>query len=508
MCGIVGVYGHDYVAQDVYDGLITLQHRGQDAAGIGTFNGKFHSRKDYGLVKDVFRTRHMKRLRGHVGIGHTRYATIGMGDIEEVQPFLGSAPFGVLLAHNGNLFNSHELKEEIFKKDHRLVNSDSDGEVILNLFTKALTKQNPDKIEADHVAKAVESVHKRAKGAYSVIGYIAKQGFFAFKDPYGIRPMVFGKRDNGIKTDYIFASESVTLDILGFEYVDDVKAGELIFIDEETRTVHRKVLSKKEATPCVFEYVYFARPDSIISGISVYKSRMRMGTKLAEKIAAAKLDIDVVMPVPDSSRSAALQIGQELGLRYREGLVKNRYIGRTFIMPGQKIRKKSIRYKLNPMPLEIKGKKVLLIDDSIVRGNTSRKIVELVRSAGAEKVYFASYSPPVISPNLYGIDIPTKDELIAARLDNDEIRQFMNADELFYGEVDDMLEACIEGNPEIKDLDMSCFDGVYKTGDIDDKVLEEQAQSRSGERGVKKCGSLDKDDFDDSEVDAKQLNLL
>ena len=490
MCGVLGIYGHDYVAQDVYDGLVTLQHRGQDAAGIMTYNGRFHVRKDYGLVKDVFRTRHMERLQGYVGIGHTRYATIGTGDVEEIQPFLGSAPFGVALAHNGNLFNSHELKEEIFRKDHRLVNSDSDGEVLLNMLTKALTKQDADVIEATHIWKAVKSVYDRSKGAYSVVGYIAQQGMFAFRDPHGIRPLVFGKRESGLQTEYIFASESVTLDAIAFEFIDDVGAGEAIFIDEKTRKVHRKRLLNKKHTPCAFEYVYFARPDSILNGISVYKSRLRMGQRLARQIKKSGIDIDVVMPVPDSSRTAALAVAEVLGIRYREGLIKNRYIGRTFIMPGQGIRKKSIRYKLNPMPLEIGGKKILLVDDSIVRGNTSRKIIEMVRGAGAKKIYFASYAPPIISPNLYGIDIPTKEELIAANASIGEVCEQIGADKLFYGTVKGMFDACVEGNPKIKDMDMSCFDGVYKTGDIDDEVLERQSYSRSCERGCGNGGQL------------------
>lgn len=504
MCGIVGIYGHDYVAQDVYDGLVTLQHRGQDAAGIVTYDGKFHTRKEYGLVKDVFHTRHMKRLSGYVGIGHTRYATIGTGDVEEVQPFLGASPYGVIMAHNGNLFNSHELKKEIFEKDHRMVNSDSDGEVLLNMFTKSLSNQNPEKIKAEHIKEAVEHVYSRAKGAYSVLTYIAKQGFVAFKDPKGIRPMVFGKRDNGLTVDYIFASETVTLDILGFEYVDDVKAGEAIFIDEKTREVQRIQVRSEVGTPCVFEYVYFARPDSLISGISVYKSRIRMGEKLADQVKEAGLDIDVVMPVPDSSRSAALAVADALDIKYREGLVKNRYIGRTFIMPGQKVRKKSIRYKLNPMPLEMKGKKILLIDDSIVRGNTSRKIVQMVKDAGAEKVYFASYSPPVVKPNLYGIDIPTESELIAAGSSIEDVCKFIGADHLFYGTLEDMFESCIEGNESVTDLDMSCFDGVYKTGDIDEEVLRIQAESRSGERG---CGALERE-FEEEVATDDQMHLI
>ena len=495
MCGLVGIYGHEPVAQQAYDALITLQHRGQDAAGIYTYDGvKFRWRKDFGLVKDVFHTRHMRRMTGYAALGHTRYATIGTGAIEEIQPYLGSAPFGVIIAHNGNLFNSAELKKEIFEKDHRMVNSDSDGEVLLNVFTKALTKQNKDHLEAEHIWKAVESVYKRAKGAYSVVSYIAQQGMVAFRDPHGIRPLVMGKRDNGLKTDYIFASESVTLDILGYELVGDVEAGEAVFIDEKTRKVHRKKLINKKATPCVFEYVYFARPDSLINGISVYMSRMRMGQKLAKQIKAADLDIDVVMPVPDSSRTAALAVANELELPYREGLVKNRYVGRTFIMPGQTVRKKSIRYKLNPMKILLEGKKILLVDDSIVRGNTSRKIVEMVRDAGAEKIYFASYAPPVKYTNLYGIDIPTREELIASEASIEEIGEQIGADKLFYGTVEDMFESCVEGNPEVKDLDMSCFDGVYKTGDIDEEVLKRQSDSRTGERNG--CEGFN-DEFDE-----------
>lgn len=503
MCGLIGILGHDYIAQDVYDGLVTLQHRGQDAAGIITFDGKFHIRKDFGLVRDVFHTRHMKRLTGYAGIGHTRYATIGTGDVEEVQPFLGPAPFGLALAHNGNLFNSHELKEELFTNDHRMVNSDSDGEVLLNMLSKGLTKELNGKdieLKPEHIWKAVEIVFKRSKGAYSVVSYIAKHGMLAFRDPHGIRPLMFGKRTEGFLTDYIFASESVTLDILGYEYVDDIGPGEAVYIDEKTREVHRKSIMPKEHAPCVFEYVYFARPDSILNGISVHKSRLRMGQKLVKKIKKAKLDIDVVMPVPDSARTAAFAIADELKLKYREGLIKNRYIGRTFIMPGQKTRKKSIRYKLNPMPLEIAGKKILLVDDSIVRGNTSRKIIEMVKNAGAEKVYFASYAPPVTSPNLYGIDIPTKDELIASYATEADIAKLLGADALFYGDIKDMFDSCVEGNPKIKNMDMSCFDGVYVTGDVDAEVLRKQSESRSSER---KCGGIG-----DSDDENGQINLV
>jgi len=506
MCGVVGIYGFENVAQDVYDGLITLQHRGQDAAGMITYDGKFHWRRGFGLVKDVFHTRHMQRLKGYVGLGHTRYATIGTGEIQEVQPFLSPSTFGVAFVHNGNLFNSHELKQDLFDKDHRLVNSDSDGEVILNMFTKAVSNQDFKKLKPEHIYKAVKSVYDRSKGAYSVVTYIAKHGMVAFRDPHGIRPLLFGKRRKGLKTEYIFASESVTLDILGFELIGDVGPGEVIFIDEETRKVHRKFVKKKKAAPCIFEYVYFARPDSMINNISVYKSRLRMGQKLAQRIKKMKLEIDVVMPVPDSSRAAALAIATELGLPYREGLIKNRYIGRTFIMPGQRVRKKSIRYKLNPMPLEIEGKKVLLVDDSVVRGNTSRQIIELVRGVGADKIYFASYSPPIKWPNLYGIDIPTRDELIANNLSIDEIGRSIGADKMIYGDVKDMFDACQEGNKDIQAFDMSCFDGVYVTGDIDEEVLEKQAESRTGERG---CGQIE-DGVEPGEeaAAAGQMNLV
>lgn len=502
MCGIVGIYGYDYIAQDIYDGLVTLQHRGQDAAGIVTFDGKFHARKDFGLVKEVFHTRHMKRLTGYVGIGFSRYATIGTGSIEEVMPFVGPAPFGVVVAFNGNLFNAADLKKEIFEKDHRLVNSDSDGEVLLNIFSKALTKQNADKLKPEHIWKAVASVHKRAKGAYSVISYIGKQGMLAFRDPHGIRPLLFGKRTQGLNVEYMFASESVTFDILGFENLGDVGPGEAVFIDEKTRKIYRKRVTKKTYAPCLFEYIYFARPDSILNQISVYKSRIRMGQKLVKQIKKANLDIDVVMPVPDSARTAAMAIADELNLKYREGLVKNRYIGRTFIMPGQKVRKKSIRYKLNPMPLEIQGKKILLIDDSIVRGNTSRQIIEMVRDAGAEKIYFASYAPPIVSPNVYGIDIASKEELIAVNHSTDEICRLIGADHLFYGTLKDAFESCIAGNPKIKDMDMSCFDGRYVTGDVTKEVLKKQAESRPAERGF---SPEPEDEMEESEG---QLNLL
>lgn len=512
MCGVLGIFGHDYVAQDIYDGLMTLQHRGQDAAGIMTYNGTFHTKKGLGLVKDVFFEKHMKALQGYVGIGHTRYSTIGSGSLEDAQPFLGQAPFGVVLAHNGNLFNAYELKKEIFEKDHRLVNSDCDAEVILNIFTKALTKQNASKLKAEHIYKAVESVHHRSKGAYSVVSYIAKQGMLAFRDPHGIRPLVFGKKQRGLVTDYIFCSESITLDVLGFELIRDVKPGEAIFIDEETRKVHSKVITKKKGIPCIFEYIYFARPDSMISEVSVYKARRRMGKKLARKVAKEKLKIDVVMPVPDSSRSAALAVADEMNIKYSEGLVKNRYIGRTFIMPGQEIRKKSIKYKLNPIKIEIEGKNILLIDDSIVRGNTSRQIIQMVRDAGANKVYFASYSPPVKHPCLYGIDIPTPEELIASEFSLEEIRKHIGADALIYEDLEDSFEACtLRGDGGPKDFCMACFDGKYKTGDIDAEVLKKNAESRLEDKSCMSLGSSKENSSAvslDNEETEGQLNLV
>ncbi|MFH1284137.1 MAG: amidophosphoribosyltransferase [Candidatus Peregrinibacteria bacterium] len=511
MCGVVGIYGHDYVAQDLYDSLLTVQHRGQDASGIITYDGKFHIRKDFGLVRDIFHTRHMKRLAGYVGLGHTRYATIGKGNIEEIQPFLGPAPFGVMLAHNGNLFNSYDLRNEIFEKDHRLVNSDSDAEVLLNLFTKALTKQNAENLGMKHVCKAVESVFARSQGAYSVVAYIAKHGMVAFRDPRGIRPLIFGKREKGLVTEYIFASESVTLDILGFKIIRDVKAGEVIFIDEQNRKVHSKVLTKKQHIPCIFEYIYFARPDSLIDSVSVYKSRIRMGEKLAKKVKKSRLNIDVVMPVPDSSRTAALALADALDLKYREGLVKNRYIGRTFIMPGQAVRKKSIKYKLNAMRLEIEGKNILIVDDSIVRGNTSRQIVQMVRDAGAKKVYFASYSPPVISPCLYGIDIPTTKELIAANVSVEDVRKFIGADALIYEDLKDAFDSCMVKNVGPKDFCMACFDKHYKTGDIDEAVLKKNSDARMKDKVCSSCepapdaGISDENSSPEAET---QLNLI
>lgn len=502
MCGVLGIFGHQYVAQDVYDGLVTLQHRGQDATGMITYDGnKFHMKKGLGLVKDVFRTKNMLRLQGNVGIGHTRYSTVGSGGAGDAQPFLQRAFFGVALAHNGNLFNSHYLKKELFEKDHRLVNSDCDAEVLLSMFTKALTRQKINsKVKFEHLCKAVSSVFKRSQGSHSTVAYIAKQGMVAFRDPHGIRPLIFGKRKNGLYYDYIFSSEKVTLDILGFETIRDVAPGEVIWIDEK-RKIHTKVVERKKHIPCIFEYIYFARPDSLMDSVSVYKSRMRMGQKLAKDIKKSGIKIDVVMPVPDSSRTAALAVAQSLKLPYREGLVKNRYIGRTFIMPGQEIRKKSIKYKLNAMPLEFRRKNVLLVDDSIVRGNTSKQIVQMCKNAGAKKIYFASYSPPVKYPCVYGIDIPTPQELIASSNTVDEIAKFIGVDRLFYADLKDTFDSCRAGNPALKDFCMACFDGKYKTGDVTKEVLKEVEETRLEE---KSCGQLE----DTSDATDDQLSFV
>jgi amidophosphoribosyltransferase len=444
----------------------------------------------------------MKQLTGNIGIGHTRYSTIGDGGANDAQPFSVESPFGIMLAHNGNIFNSEELKKELFEKDHRLVNSDCDAEILLHLFAKSLSTQDLSKFKPEHIWKAVESVYKRAKGAYSVVLYIAGHGMVAFRDPHGIRPLLFGKRMQTLQPDYIFGSESIALSLLGFEYVRDIEPGEAVYIEEKTKKVYSKVINKKNHTPCIFEHIYFARPDSMLDGISVHKARLRMGKALTSQIKKSKLVIDVVMPVPDSSRTAALALAEELNLPYREGLIKNRYIGRTFIMPGQAIRKKSIRHKLNPMPIEIEGKRILLVDDSIVRGNTSKKIIEMVREAGAKKVYVASYAPPVKFPCLYGIDIPTHEELIASGNSTEMIRKAIGADALFYGDVEEVKTACLIGNPKLKNMCMGCFTSKYPTGDIDADVLEKNAASRREQRS---CGKVE-DGYDSAE--GEQMNLV
>ena len=475
MCGIVGIVGKSNVNLSLYDALTMLQHRGQDAAGIMTCDGdKLSQQKALGLVKDVFRTRHMQRLVGNMGIGHVRYPTAGSSGPALAQPFYVNSPYGIALAHNGNLTNSVELSKDLFKADLRHVNTDSDSEVLLNVFAHQIQLQGKMKPEPDDFFKAVEGVHQRVRGGYAAVALIANYGVLAFRDPNGIRPLVFGLRKTDEGFEYMIASESVALDVLGFTMLRDVAPGEAIFISTEGELHTRQCAKNPKLTPCIFEHVYFARPDSIMDGVSVYKARLRQGERLAEKIKRERPnhDIDVVIPIPDSSRVAGQAVAQSLGVKFREGLVKNRYIGRTFIMPGQQLRKKSVRQKLNTIRLEFEGKNVLLVDDSIVRGTTCKQIIQMARDAGAKKVYFASAAPPVEFPNVYGIDMPTAKELIAHGLSKDDIRKSIGADWLIYQDLEDLIAASGEGNPKIESFDCSVFDGCYVTGDISDEYFE------------------------------------
>jgi len=475
MCGIVGIVSQSEVNQAIYDGLTVLQHRGQDAAGIVTSDetGKFFLRKANGLVKDVFHTRHMLKLKGNMGIGHIRYPTAGCSTSAEAQPFYVNSPFGIALAHNGNLTNTKKLKDELFESDRRHLNTDSDSEVLLNVLAHELQKTSKLKPQAEDVFKAVSELHRRCKGAYAVVAMIAGVGVLAFRDPNGIRPVVIGKRETAKGTDYVFASESVAVDSLDYTLMRDIAPGECIFVDMAGNMHSQQCADKPVLSPCMFEYVYFARPDSIIDGISVHKSRMRMGDKLARKIMRdyPEHDIDVVMPIPDTSRSSAVQLAEVLGVPYREGFIKNRYIGRTFIMPGQKQRKKSVRQKLNPIGLEFEGKNVLLVDDSIVRGTTSQQIVQMARDSGARKVYFASAAPPVRYPNVYGIDMPSAEEFVAHDRDVEEIAEELGVDWLIYQDLGD-LELAVNKHNNVEGFDMSCFNGKYLTGDIDKAYLD------------------------------------
>ncbi len=490
MCGIIGIVARGAVNQSLFDGLTVLQHRGQDAAGIVTCEeGRLFLRKDNGLVRDVFHTRHMIRLRGNMGIGHVRYPTAGCSSSAEAQPFYVNSPFGITLAHNGNLTNAEQLKKELFREDLRHINTDSDSEVLLNVFAHELQVLGKLTIDQDDIFKAVAGVHRRCRGAYAVVAMITGYGIVGFRDPYGIRPVVFGKRESEQGTEWIIASESVAVDALGYELVRDIAPGEAVFIDLEGGFHSRQCAPNPVYSPCIFEHVYFARPDSFIDGISVYKSRLRMGDMLARKIRRVfpQHDIDVVIPIPDTSRTTALQLSHELGLKYREGFIKNRYIGRTFIMPGQKQRKKSVRQKLNAIDLEFRGKNVLLVDDSIVRGTTSKQIIQMARDAGARKVYFASAAPPVRYPNVYGIDMPSVNELIGHNRDERQIAEAIGADWLVYQDLDDLIEAVAKGNPEISRFDTSCFDGNYVTGDITPEYLEQLERERNDEAKEQVC---------------------
>jgi len=485
MCGIIGVVSTGPVNQLLYDGLQLLQHRGQDAAGIVTSQGRtFHMHKGSGMVRDVFRTRNMRDLLGNMGIAHVRYPTAGSAaSSAESQPFYVNSPYGVVLAHNGNLTNTDALRQDLFRQDLRHVNTNSDSEVLLNVLAHELQESTTNhKLDIGNIFAAVAGVHRRVRGAYAVVAMIAGYGLLAFRDPYGIRPLVIGKLETDRGTEYMVASESVALDALGFTLVRDVAPGEAVFIDEDCRFYNEPCADHAVLNPCIFEYVYFARPDSVMDGISVYATRLRMGERLADKVRKqfSHLDIDVVIPIPDTSRPSALQLANELGILYREGFIKNRYIGRTFIMPGQAVRKKSVRQKLNAIGMEFKGKNVLLVDDSIVRGTTSKQIVQMAREAGAHKVYFASAAPPVRFPNVYGIDMPTRAELLATGRSDAEICREIGADALIYQDLDALISAVQEENPKIARFDTSCFNGEYVTGDVTEEYLARLEASRGG----------------------------
>ena len=488
MCGVFGLVAHEPVNQLLYDGLQMLQHRGQDAAGIATLEGStFHMHKGKGMVREVFRTRNMRDLTGSVGIGHVRYPTAGnAGSTAEAQPFYVSSPFGIVLAHNGNLTNTDELYQSVCDKHLRHVNTGSDSEVLLNVLAHELHREvaasDGHRLEIDHIFNAVGELHSRVRGAYGVVALIAGYGLLAFRDPYGIRPLVLGKQTNDKgETDWGVASESVVFNSLAFELERDVAPGEAVFISLDGKLHSRQCARQSKLAPCLFEYVYFARPDSVIDGVSVYQARVNMGVKLAEKV-KRELDlsqIDVVMPIPDTSRPSAMELAAYLGKPYREGFIKNRYIGRTFIMPGQAMRKKSVRQKLNPMDSEFKGKNILLVDDSIVRGTTSREIVEMAKASGAEKVFFASAAPEVRYPNVYGIDMPTREELIANGRTAAEVAAEISADGCVFQNLDELKAVIREMNPKIEAFDDSCFSGLYLTGDIDENYLQRLSASKS-----------------------------
>ena len=488
MCGILGVMATTPVNQLLYDGLMVLQHRGQDAAGIATAEGNtFHLHKGPGLVRDVFRTRNMRALPGNWGIGHVRYPTAGSAwNFAEAQPFYVNSPFGLVLGHNGNLTNAVQLKEEMFRMDRRHINTNSDSEVLLNVLAHELqAAASGYELDVDAIFQAVAGVHRRCRGAYAVVAMIANYGLLAFRDPHGIRPLVYGENHTEKGVEYLVASESVALDTLGFQVVRDIEPGEAIFIDLNHQLHSQQCAQQPIYAPCIFEYVYLARPDTVIDDVSVYEARLKMGEALAEKVKTIipVEEIDVVIPIPDSSRPSAMQLAQALGIPFREGFVKNRYVGRTFIMPGQSMRRKSVRQKLNTCGQEFKGKRVLLVDDSIVRGTTSREIVEMARAAGAVKVYFASASPPVRFPNVYGIDMPTRAELIATGRTDAQIADEIGADALVYQDLEAMKNSITALRPDLTVFEAACFDGCYVTGDIDEAYLDAVEGNRGGKGG-------------------------
>jgi amidophosphoribosyltransferase len=484
LCGIIGIVSRTAVNQSLYDGLTILQHRGQDAAGIVTSDGaRLYLRKNNGMVRDVFHTRHMLNLKGCMGIGHVRYPTAGCSSSAEAQPFYVNSPYGITLAHNGNLTNSDRLRTELAAEDYRHLNTDSDSEVLLNIFACELQRARKprEKLKAADIFAAVRRLHGRCQGGYAAVAMITGVGIVGFRDPYGIRPVCFGERTTDLGREYIVASESVALQALGYTLIRDIRPGEAVFVTAQGELHTQQCSDDPRYSPCIFEYVYLARPDSIIDNISVYKARLRMGEALARKILRLRPDhdVDVVIPIPDTGRTAALPLAYELGVKYREGFIKNRYIPRTFIMPGQGIRRKSVRQKLNAIDLEFRDKVVLLVDDSIVRGNTSGEIIQMAREAGARKVYFASAAPPVRYPNVYGIDIPTQDELIAYRRTEEDVAKAIGADWLIYQDVEDLIESARAGNRKIREFDTSCFTGEYVTGSVSVDYLAQISELRN-----------------------------
>jgi len=494
MCGVIGIVSHEPVNQALYDGLTVLQHRGQDAAGIVTSSGKkLFIRRKNGLVKDVFRTRHMRKLQGNMGVGHVRYPTAGSSSVAEAQPFYVNSPYGISLAHNGNLTNGKKLKKELYREDFRHINTESDSEILLNIFAQALHQKHAYRVSAEDVFDAVSTVHERCEGAYAVVAMITRDGLVGFRDPNGIRPLVYGVRETATgEKVYMLASESVALDSQGFTLVGDIAPGEAIFISKEGRIKIQQCARNAKYRTCIFEYVYFARPDSIIDNVFVHKARMRMGHKLAKRIQRewAEHDIDVVMPIPDTSRTAALEMAYTLGVPYREGFIKNRYIGRTFIMPGQKTREKSVRQKLNPLGIEFKNKNVLLVDDSIVRGTTSKQIIQMAKDVGAKNVYMASASPAVQYPNIYGIDMPAAKELVANKRSEAEVSDMIGADRLFYLSLNDLIDAVQEGNANLEEFDCSVFDGKYIVGGDSDYFKQLEIFRSEGKKSKKSTGTV------------------
>jgi amidophosphoribosyltransferase len=503
MCGIVGIAGQTPVNQLIYDALTVLQHRGQDAAGIITEqDGHLFIRKRNGLVRDVFQERHMLGLRGNIGLGHVRYPTAGSASLHEAQPFYVNSPYGICLGHNGNLVNTEELKDLIVNQDRRHLNTTSDSELLLNVFAHELGRRGNAMLRPDDILDAVHAVHARCSGAYAVVALIVGHGIVGFRDPHGIRPAVLGIRETDAGLERMVASESVALNALGFEFERDIGPGEAVFINHQGELFSKPYEGDATFSPCIFEYVYFSRPDSFLNNVSVYKSRLRMGETLAEKILRLRPDhdIDVVIPIPDTSRTAAMQVAHGLGLKYREGFIKNRYIGRTFIMPEQSARQASVRRKLNAIDLEFQGKNVLLVDDSIVRGTTSRQIIEMAREAGARKVYMASAAPPVRYPNVYGIDMPAASELVAANRSEAEVQQIIGADWLVYQDLEDLEDSVRHERANVRTFDTSCFSGEYVTGDVTNDYLSELERRRANAVKAKRDKQIQREELDDESV--------